>query len=807
MANDPFEGPGEAMAFLSDNPDPYRSRPEITAAYDGECFCGIEFYEGDAIRATADGAGWEAVDHGHDPEESMPVPLEVEQRVILQPHGPYDASTHPEEESMNDDAQAEIDQADMLMSELAAAEPEQFSCPCCPAVYAPTKNKRVRKHSPGGILCPGSGQAPVELREMTPLRVADVMDLPMELVDGLTPAQQEAEQRLDAALSPIAQAARERVATGPGPSPNPHRPKLGDPVSFLGPVPVDSVTVHDGAPCRHCGRWTVAEDEVCDPCNETVPQGVLPEYGAVHVTPGPVTANVAPRAERSPAVDAFAATLWLSRSQEPEPERDSYGRYLLPHPVTGKQQSWRRVTTFSGQLDDTYNLESWLRRHLLRGAAQNPELARQAARLEISRENTRDKQTLNEMADELMVRSGSKTAADEGTYVHTLTEAVDRSTDADSRNAAFAAVPANYRADVIAYGRALDRIGLKVVPALLERRTVVTEYGTAGTFDQVCMAVRDIPEAGLAKGDFVVTDKKTGSDVSYGAGTHAVQLSQYAHGINSSGVWDEFARQWTHPVRVREDVGVIVHLPLETGQCTLHVLDLTKGWAACSIVQAVYDWRSTVKSRRTKLSRQIGTTTVVEKEAPVSAPVQPPTPVAEALPPEPTGVGWTARVQGATTLELARQVHADAVAARMPDGLLGQLTEAVQRTLSAAAPVPVTGPDVMSAGYWIPQAMQVTDLDGARGLHAAMVAAGVGEDVKAVIVQRVRDWLESQAQTTAVMTPPAVSTWESQAVAITSREEAAEVYGRAQQDPDMTEDRLKELVRVMQNNLTPDPPF
>jgi hypothetical protein len=54
---------------------------------------------------------------------------------------------------------------------------------------------------------------------------------------------------------------------------------------------------------------------------------------------------------------------------------------------------------------------------------------------------------------------------------------------------------------------------------------------------------------------------------------------------------------------------------------------------------------------------------------------------------------------------------------------------------------------------------------------------------------------------------PDNSNWESQAGAVTTRGEASEVYAQAQASPDMTADRLKELVRIMQDALVPEPPF
>ena len=57
-----------------------------------------------------------------------------------------------------------------------------------------------------------------------------------------------------------------------------------------------------------------------------------------------------------------------------EPERDRWGRYIIPHPHTGKKTSWTRATTWAKTLDDTFALTKWELRMAGLGLVARPDL-------------------------------------------------------------------------------------------------------------------------------------------------------------------------------------------------------------------------------------------------------------------------------------------------------------------------------------------------------------------------------------------------------------------------------------------------
>lgn len=752
LSGDPFEGPEEDE----------RARPWVLAGYDGECgVCFGDFDAGDLIRALPGGDGcWESQDHGHeyDPAQllpSEPVPVHrVGQHTVLPPHAPYAV---PEEKTVTDlgelpgpltepPTDAELYEAlgsghpeveseashllGMSMEERRAflnpgplpegtgmeAGPLQFTCAECGKVFAPTKDKRVRKHNDRGReVCPGSRSVPVELVEAA---VAD----PGE----------EAVAVLDAVPSNAAQEAAARVAAGQGPGPNPHRPRLGDLFIPPGQFPFEE-TALGGLFKEAVGDPGTVLD--LDDAAEVMYRATVLGDRALMQGTDPVTV-----AAWTPERDAH---LYVPRPPEPEPDRDKWDRYLLPHPQTGASTAWRRATTLAGVLDDTYNLDLWQKRHLLRGAALASVMAPGELAWAAEADVSADKDRLNALAQELAERSGVTEAADAGTLVHSLTEAVDRARTGQERSDALARVPDRYRADVAAYEKALEEAGLRTVPSLLERRTVVLGYGAptrytgpgiAGTFDQVLQAVRDLPRYGLRAGDFVIGDKKTGKDMSYGEQSHCIQLSLYADGVNSSGVWDGHTRQWTRPVRVSPKVGVIIHLPLEKGECTLHVMDLEEGRRMARLAQDVLDSRKPPKGKA--WASVLHTASV---PAAVPQPVQQPVPATDPM------AVWKARVREVRTKEDASRVYTDAQAAGMPADLLGHLVQAMQAVLSyTVAPAP------------------------------------------------------------AAPEPP---TLEARARGVVVPEQASALFLEAQATPGMTRERLDDLIVVMQAALADEPPF
>lgn len=278
--------------------------------------------------------------------------------------------------------------------------------------------------------------------------------------------------------------------------------------------------------------------------------------------------------------DAFDSAAPVKQGEQVK--RDRYGRYMLPHPVTGKRQPFTRATTLAKSISDTFALSQWSQRMAAKGLALRPDLVSLAGTLDVKA----DKDKLNHLVDQAKDAAGQKVAANLGTTLHTHTENVDGGASLES-------VPPAHRADVAAYRAAMAEAELHAIPHLIERITVVPQFGTAGTFDRI---LRD------KNGQYIVGDLKTGRDLQYGWQEIAIQLALYAHGVNESGVYDLENERWEpdplsrfgpEGLKVRTDYGIVMHLPVGESRCTLYRVDLAQGWAAATLCARVREWRKT----------------------------------------------------------------------------------------------------------------------------------------------------------------------------------------------------------------------
>jgi len=164
------------------------------------------------------------------------------------------------------------------------------------------------------------------------------------------------------------------------------------------------------------------------------------------------------------------------------------GRYWLPHPETGKWQSWTRATNFAPTLSDRFALSEWELRMALVGATLRPDLVAEATGLDVKT----DREKLNRIVKKLKRSAGGEEAADRGTRMHTHTEVLDGGGTLDR-------APVKERPDVLAYRAALKASGVEVFPHLIERVTAIPELGVAGKLDRVLR---------LADGTYAIGDVK-----------------------------------------------------------------------------------------------------------------------------------------------------------------------------------------------------------------------------------------------------------------------------------------------------------
>lgn len=259
-----------------------------------------------------------------------------------------------------------------------------------------------------------------------------------------------------------------------------------------------------------------------------------------------------------------------------EIKRDGYGRYLLPHPVTGEERSWQRVTTFNKLLADSYNLERWRLRKAAQGLAARPDLLALVG--SVTDPDSQDgKRTLGDAVDQAMEAAGSTSAANMGTALHALTEAVDYGHDLPPCTPELAARVQQYRDTLAAHG-------IETVPEWIERIIVNTRLDVGGTVDRFVRC---------ADGAVRVLDLKTGSTVHFGQLEHAMQLAAYAtaDGLYNGHGFDPM------PAGLDLTTGYIVHLPVDGDTCTIHEVDLLEGAAACGVATEVRHLRKSKPMR------------------------------------------------------------------------------------------------------------------------------------------------------------------------------------------------------------------
>lgn len=291
-----------------------------------------------------------------------------------------------------------------------------------------------------------------------------------------------------------------------------------------------------------------------------------------------------------------------------------------------KLKGYTRTTTFIDVIEDKSNLEAWQMRMVLVGASidrgllnEVPDLHekfkaleaevirlhgdhREAAELrrgEIEVEAKSIKDELNRRAQIAKALSGSEDKADKGTHLHGLSELTDQGIELP-HGISFGDV-----IDMDAYRRATTI--MRIVH--MEKLVVHDEFQIGGTPDRVSELNVEAFQAlfpemweehgGLVApdgsiilpGDLLITDLKTGT-VEYGGLKMAMQLSIYSR----SKLYDHLTGERTSLGPIRQDWGLIMHLPAGKGECTLYWADLNLGWEAVEVARSVRSLRSRSKS-------------------------------------------------------------------------------------------------------------------------------------------------------------------------------------------------------------------
>lgn len=246
------------------------------------------------------------------------------------------------------------------------------------------------------------------------------------------------------------------------------------------------------------------------------------------------------------------------------------GRYPLPDPVTGKARTWQRVSNLIKMAEDTYHLDAWKMRNVAKGLAMRPDLVTALVPLEVKA----DKDRMNAIIEKAQEVAGAYKMSDEGTDLHKSTEL------ADHAGGDLSVVKPSHRKRVQHYLDAMRANGLTVTPGMIERVTVSARYDVAGTFDRIVT---------LGDGSHAIFDVKTGSSLDFSMPSISAQLACYEDGVNTHGVWD--GARYDTSIRVRTDFGIVVHLPSDRDEVSMHRIDLGRGHAKNRICVAVRDER------------------------------------------------------------------------------------------------------------------------------------------------------------------------------------------------------------------------
>ncbi len=355
-----------------------------------------------------------------------------------------------------------------------------------------------------------------------------------------------------------------------------------------------------GSFCHHCGL----EEPVHGPAPQTWERPTAANVAAVHDATRDTAADIlthvdsggmlVPTPTMRPvaetAVDTFLSadepTPELSVSGQPEARRDRYGRYMMRHPVTGelhKSAGFTRATTFAKSLSDSFGLNQWGKRMVLKGLAQRPDLLDLAHGLDVRE----DRAAMDKICEDAATHAGNKVAANQGTAFHTTTERLDAGL------IRIGDVPPRQAPEANAYWQSMKANGLATRREWIERSTMTDIPGemVAGTFDRILTE---------RNGQHVIGDVKSGRSIELGIGEIAIQLWVYAVGVNQFGIYDRLTNTWTPGPKVSEEYAIVMHVPVQRDDgrpayCDLVRVDLTEIAHAAKAAAWVRKWRKSGK--------------------------------------------------------------------------------------------------------------------------------------------------------------------------------------------------------------------
>jgi hypothetical protein len=259
------------------------------------------------------------------------------------------------------------------------------------------------------------------------------------------------------------------------------------------------------------------------------------------------------------------------------------GRYRLPHPETGVEQSWTAATTHAELPEDSYALTRWMLRQLLLGLRQRPDLLR----LIESWSTDPGHDALDEVIKTAHEVAGNDAKANLGTAVHGVLQRVDQAWNDEQDHdrgsdewLTLAGVPEWALPHARSYVAELIRNGLRPIPSMTERRVINLDLGCAGTIDNLYEE---------ADGQVALGDKKTGR-LDYPERKYAIQLAVY-HGSAYLLDPDGGPPIDLRSVGLRREYAVLVYVDPESGACSVYRVDMRRAQVGANLAVQVREWR------------------------------------------------------------------------------------------------------------------------------------------------------------------------------------------------------------------------
>lgn len=224
---------------------------------------------------------------------------------------------------------------------------------------------------------------------------------------------------------------------------------------------------------------------------------------------------------------------------------------------------YRRTTTYVGVLEDYYAINQWEKRMVALGLADRPDLL-----LAVTAHRD-DKKEVNRLCKEAKEAARASAAATTGTALHALTDVIDR-------GAQLPPLPPGPAASLEAFRHATAPLKVKAI----EQKLVLDEHKVAGSADRIYEF----------EGKRYIGDTKSGS-IDLGTLKIAMQLAVYAR---SYGYDVDTGERTIHGCSTQW--GIVMHMPqtadARDASCTLHWIDLVKGWRAVMVARDVWAARA-----------------------------------------------------------------------------------------------------------------------------------------------------------------------------------------------------------------------